>query len=469
MSGILDKGIGIAIMLFILSMIAERIVTWIKIYFGKGGRRLWFLFNSDKKNLRKAYSQEDEKSIEVQILGLNICISILIALVANANLFSIFKAVEPFTAFGWDNYNFDLSIDGFVFFMYSLVGCSLTGLFISLGSKFWHDMLDLLFYTKNLREKLSQSQPYQVSSIAELDNYLTLNGSNLAQLAIEQNSSYLKVKFPNINFLTDSVIIHDGKRKDIIAIYLTDDDEINLPDQIPVKLPSGKIQLVETEIVTNVGLGKPSAGLNGSVSSKKASGYKGSACCIATDLNGDRYLITNCHVLTEGDLSNPLDQTGNTGVFYNQKEIGIWTYGMMDKRGDFALVKLENPNLFIDKEEPISFNGKIKKITSADYFKEVNILGRVTTGKGYIIENVPKDVGIIYNYGNSIKFNMAILVGDSTNRKTCSPASQEGDSGGAVYDNENNLIGIITGLIDGKFTIVIPVNELIANNSLNIY
>ncbi|TRW27097.1 S1 family peptidase [Flavobacterium zepuense] len=469
MSGTLEKGIGIAIMLFILSMISERVVTWIKIYFGKQGRRLWFLFNNDKKNLREVNSKEDEKSMEVRVLGLNICISIFIAIGANANFFAIFKASDPFMAVGWENQQWDFSLNGLGFVFYTLIGCALTGLFISLGSKFWHDMLDLLFYTKNLREKLSQKQTYEASSTDELDEYLALDGSELAQLAVDQNGSYLKVKFPNINFLTDSVAIIDSQRKNVVAIYLIDSNVTNLPAHVPVKLPSGKVHQVETEIITDVGIGKPSAGLDGSVAKKSAPGYQGSACCVATDASGFTYLVTNCHVLTEGDLKSPQDETGNEDVLYNQKDTGDWSFGSMDKRGDFALVKLKNPDQFINANEPQSYGGRLKKITTADHFKEVNIAGRVTTGKGYIIENVKNDVGIMYNYGNSLKFNEAILVGNISDRKKCRPASEQGDSGGAVYDNDQNLIGIITGLIEGKFSIVIPLHQFVSDNTLNIY
>ena len=75
----------------------------------------------------------------------------------------------------------------------------------------------------------------------------------------------------------------------------------------------------------------------------------------------------------------------------------------------------------------------------------------------------------MYNYGNSLKFNEAILIGNNPDRKKCRPASQEGDSGGVVYDNDHNLIGIITGLIEGKFSIVIPLHQFVLDNSLSIY
>ena len=89
----LDKAIAIAIMLFILSMISERLVTWIKLYFGQLGKALW-LFSDESEDLTIASANQlDEKKKERKILGLNIVVGILIAFLSHADLFSIFNLV----------------------------------------------------------------------------------------------------------------------------------------------------------------------------------------------------------------------------------------------------------------------------------------------------------------------------------------------------------------------------------------
>jgi hypothetical protein len=463
----LDKGISVAIMLFILSMISERFVTWVKIYFGKAGRSLWILFNKQKCNLRKAaQTKEEEKSLEVQVLGLNIVLSIMIALAAHADLFNVFSMDDPYKALGWSG----VEIKDIWNFLGIVSGCMLTGLFISLGSKFWHDLLDLLLYAKNLKAKLSDPQTYDADSIDQLTEYLSFTQSDLVKLAIEQNSSYLQTKFPNINFLNDSVTLTEGERKDVLCIYLRDNVSGGIPEKVPVKLPSGKTINVATEVVTGVGYAKVSGGLDGPVANKNSPDYKGSGCCIAEDNNGT-YLVTNGHVPCEGDFSNPLFNTGNSDILYGGKKIGDWYYGSMSTQGDFALVRLTDPDSFKESSNAEAFNGQLRDIDKKDYFQPVTVRGQVTTdhGTGYIIEVTQKKIAIQYNYGQTIIFDEAILLGNSKDRKTCGPASDYGDSGGAVYDDQMRLIGIITGIIDNRFTVVIPLRTLVKNLSLKIY
>jgi len=42
----------------------------------------------------------------------------------------------------------------------NIIGFVGVGLFLSLGSKFWHDLLDLLFTIKNTRQHLSEPSTY---------------------------------------------------------------------------------------------------------------------------------------------------------------------------------------------------------------------------------------------------------------------------------------------------------------------
>ena len=70
-----------------------------------------------------------------------------------------------------------------------------------------------------------------------------------------------------------------------------------------------------------------------------------------------------------------------------------------------------------------------------------------------------------YKDGNSIIFNTAILVGDKPDKIRCKPVTNLGDSGGALYDDKMNLIGIITAK-GNNYTYVIPVADFL--DSLNL-
>lgn len=181
----LDKAITIAIMLFIMSMISERVVTWFKLYFGKPGKSLWRFSSATEDITIKKDDPVEEKRREQKILGLNIIISIFVAGISNANLFEIFNNDSPYTAIGWNNVG-NISFGASAI---AALGCIFTGFFISLGSKFWHDLLDMLFYAKNLKAIQSDPTTYKQNSIAGLDKYIDMR---LQQMNAVVEDSYKK-------------------------------------------------------------------------------------------------------------------------------------------------------------------------------------------------------------------------------------------------------------------------------------
>lgn len=462
----LDKAIAIAIMLFILSMISERLVTWLKLHFGKKGNSLW-LFSGDNEDLvTKSLDKNQEKVRETKILGLNIVIGILISLLSHADLFSIVNDETPYNSLGWDKVALETIGD----FLQLVLGCILSGFFISLGSKFWHDMLDMLLYAKNLKQKLADPNTYEATSADQLTEYLSFSESDLVRLAIAQNEQVLKTKFKNIEFLNDSISILNGERRDVLGIYLTDNNTNGFPDKVPVKLPSGKPYFIQTEIIPSVGIARAIGGMDGSVSNSNLVGFAGSGCCIVSDSNQKNYLLTNCHVMTDGFLQNPLDNTGNPDVHYANSKIGTWQYGCMTTIGDYAMAEIEDVDSFITNNQPELFNNKTREILKDDWLKSVvtvrgNISG--TNSNAFIIETIQNQLRIKYKEGSTLTVSKAILIGDKPDKINCRPVSDFGDSGGAVYDNNMNLIGIITAKSD-SYTYAIPVSEFIKIHNLQI-
>lgn len=462
----LDKGISIAIMLFLLSMISERIVTWFKLQFGQRGHFL-IGFSTKEEDLTTRTDDPDmETTRERRILGLNLVISILIALASHADLFAIMTADAPFSTLGWSAASAQESLTTLWLFLEMIFGCILVGMFISLGSKFWHDTLDMLLAVKNIKQKLGDSSTFEVSNVNQLDEFVNLNESDLVHMAITQNESLLKKKFTNIHFINNSVTLINGKKKNVARIYLSDSQSEGIPAQLPARLQSGKVYNVLTDIVTGSAFGKASMPLTGSVAESGNDGFKGSACCLVTDNQGNTFLVTCCHVFTNGDLQNPQSNTGKEDVLYDSNSIGQWTFGSMDNTGDFALVQLEDPGDFIADNAPETFTNQQRDVSSADFLLQVNVRGRKTIGTGFVIDVVEKNMGIQYNLGQTQIFDKVILVGNQASTN-CSPASADGDSGGAVFDNQNQLIGIIAGLTP-KFSIIIPLQTPIANLSLTI-
>jgi hypothetical protein len=98
-----------------------------------------------------------EKERERQITQASLVVCILVAFVVKADLFEILAHLDaPWETIGW------VLVDGSHWmpsdatsswsrFLYALAGSALTGIAMGFGSKFWHDVLDIVF---NARENL---------------------------------------------------------------------------------------------------------------------------------------------------------------------------------------------------------------------------------------------------------------------------------------------------------------------------
>ncbi|WP_300665509.1 hypothetical protein [Fluviicola sp.] len=156
----LEKLITLATALFTLSLVSERVINWFKLYFGQKGKQLLF-FSSKEEDISK---QSDDPVVnadrERKIVGLNITLCIIVALLMNANVFDLLSLKDPTEHFGWKDIVWKSGTSPLIVtILYSFIGCVLTGFCMSVGSKFWHDTLDMLLYAKNMRKKALENDP----------------------------------------------------------------------------------------------------------------------------------------------------------------------------------------------------------------------------------------------------------------------------------------------------------------------
>jgi len=300
-------------------------------------------------------------------------------------------------------------------------------------------------------------------------NKPALSDEALVKLAIKQQGKKLKTKFPNIHFLNDSITIINGERKDVLGIYVVDKNIKGLPGKVLVKLLNGKGRFVKTEIIREVGIAKITGGMDGSVANTDLFGFAGSGCCLLSDKNKKNYMLSNCHVMTDGFLENPLFDTGQPQVLYDDNRIGAWEYGSMTSGGDFALIEMEDADSFILNTDPELFNNQTREILKEDWLKlRVTVRGnKCKTRNAFVIEVIKKQLRILYKNGQALVIDEAILLGDRPDKAKCFPVTEPGDSGGAAYDENNKLIGIITSK-SNKFSYIIPVKKIIQLFSLKI-
>ncbi|WP_445712203.1 hypothetical protein [Flavobacterium sp.] len=224
--------ISFSTIMMMLSLISERASNFAKLYFQGKTLYIPFLYRYDKKWITHlkvkldilSYRQPTlagEKEREYRLMVINILIGVIIATLANANLFEIIRAIKtniktvPISGHNIETID-SYQVVGFLymlFFIWSVsiilftrlpeyhlkikqkvykypfllwalativfvylglkhevawclpvvthtIGYVLVGLFISLGSKFWHDILDILFKLKNTQQVLADEKTY---------------------------------------------------------------------------------------------------------------------------------------------------------------------------------------------------------------------------------------------------------------------------------------------------------------------
>lgn len=166
--------VAIVTILFALSLISERIANLIKLK-----------LPTSRWNLRDRRPERgDEKVREGQILTLALIAGWIVAFISGADLFLLIDKGE---LLNYDNYKF--TPDPRKWTWKPFIGMFLSGFFISMGSKFWHDVLDIVLQFSALKKYKAEKQ--------EIDNRAGTEGSNergLLPVLLEEYPVILKLK-----------------------------------------------------------------------------------------------------------------------------------------------------------------------------------------------------------------------------------------------------------------------------------
>jgi hypothetical protein len=157
-----EQVLNLIIYLFALTLVSERIGNWFKLH------------NKTLRELKKA-DKPDTKHIERIMFNISLFCGLLVAFLANANMFNLVYGRQVQTSnlldllgvliSEYDTLNYWLFLKAVAS---SLIGCAITGVFLSFGSKFWHDVLDIIFTLKNFQKGLSNSKLLEIDEIKEI-------------------------------------------------------------------------------------------------------------------------------------------------------------------------------------------------------------------------------------------------------------------------------------------------------------
>lgn len=210
----MDNFISFTMVLLILSMITEKLGNFIKT-----AQWPWIK--------RRMYSNTDSER-DRKIQAMSIITGIGVALIAKANIFQIYSNSD-FDFFWSEN---DLN-GGFGDWFSNIIGSLLCGFFLSLGSKFFHDLLDMLLQIKNLKRKLVSKEELKLNTIEEYDNYLNdIEPKSMNDFLTSFLSAYKNISEFELDY--DSLIVNV-----ILKDYQTD-----LPGAIPFKSAGGSVKMI---------------------------------------------------------------------------------------------------------------------------------------------------------------------------------------------------------------------------------
>jgi hypothetical protein len=122
--------VNLVVLLSAMSVAAERLANWLK------------LGNSDLREKQVAPEAEKERERGIALRAL--AVSVTLALLMKADFFEILSHLEaPWDTLGWVRPEGNAWTPGQL--LHALVGTVVTGIALSFGSKFWHDVLDRVY------------------------------------------------------------------------------------------------------------------------------------------------------------------------------------------------------------------------------------------------------------------------------------------------------------------------------------
>jgi len=461
----MDKLITIATLLFILSLISERISNFLKLRAKEGKKILWhWKWEGD--------SEQDKKQWDLFVMKLTIPIGILVALLLKADLFTILNIKEE-TDLGdmltWKNMVLDCTPDGWINLLWIVIGCISTGLFLSLGSKFWHDLVDLLLQIKNLKKKAVDKEAYAVENIKELDAYIQLTEGHIAQMAIKENYATLKA-LPNFKNVFVGFKEEKGQSRKIPVLELKDANTQNVPKYLEYTLATGTKKKIQLQIITNAGPVQVSYDPGQEI--YKHSRKKGTYGCTVKNTSDQKlYALTCAHVMLEGRFEPDKckgDIGGNIRAKVKGTSLGRWTHGVQSEFYDYAMIQINRNQLSkIDPSgmKPVPVPYLQVEIGSNVYFKG----NKTKKGSGKVLGFINEGESESFQFANtSEEMREMIKIGEPTTDNYSRSISQKGDSGAVLYDTHDRAIGMIVGFND-QFTYAISMYKICSDFKCTVH
>jgi hypothetical protein len=432
-----DKLATVGTMLFILSMVSERIVSFIKLRSVEGKSFLFIVVPSKTESSSRWTDTVEEAKREKSILAINLTIGFLVAIAAHANFFDMFS--NNSTIVGWD---FSAEFD-FKRVIPELIGCILTGMFISLGSKFWHDVVDLIFQIKNHKQKLNEK--------ATIENDNILGSKQTEYENISEAIRPQKSQLMEIDNVVSVMLVYDKNRPSLIVHVSKDFDKNqlvpkkvyykynNTDKHIPVKIINDSEPTTHSFSPTDkIANAKPYPNNEGSMGGK-----------VYNKDNNEPYFLSCYHVVKsptqdwddfkKSNDRNVLNHTTGNG---SKAEI---VEAFRDNEVDVAIMKSDtNISAFINGIG-IPYVWRNLNIDDEVYGTSVRMFGAFSGFSEGTIVDIDLPVKLKYYRDDTDGMEWHQLDNVIAVKGLAGNFSRPGDSGSFVIDEYNYLIGVLVG------------------------
>lgn len=444
--------INATMVLLILSLITEKIANFIKL------RRVNLAIPQNSLffeiNRTRAIQQR------------SVVIGIIVAILCKADLFVLFSSTQPFF---WTLNDFrpgDSFWGWLLTILTTVFGCLITGFFLSFGSKFFHDLLDLLLETKNLKRKLADRNNWDFDTIAEIDQYIETNEATELKATIKNSlAGFNNVAYYKIDY--NQRLIH-------LFCKPASDPSLSLrPDNLP-PIDGFRLIIMDDKVsaVKALALIKPAMEL------ANAAPFKGlmlgtSGAVLQNNDSDEKFLLTCYHAVWNGP---PMKWSGFGNDFpcaiqsplKNGQQIGNLYIGIKNYRFDIALVRptpdSSFSNLLPDGRKP----------------RGTRTLTRTDTRKGTRLMICPRDSSAQYNYGVCAEVDVtAKIIYPDASEKTLEelilikpigdkPFSRRGDSGSIVLDEFGYAVGLLVAGDEQNASFAISLEPILESYNLKL-
>ncbi len=471
--------IEFVIVMFLLSVICERVAEFFKNYLC--GRKLfgWYLIGDTVTKYPPESLEELRR--HYRILKLNLTIGFVTAFLCHASLFSIIQNIDdPGKVIGWpDTITLPSFPDNAFKYISFPIGCLLTGAFISVGSKFWHDLLDILLEVKNTKRTVNDELNAQ-GDYRSFEALPELMKVRKMEAAIEVNRDKWLNTIPNVTGVGIGNRIKSNRSiaQKVIRFEVSTKEHVpNSSERVPTavhhegySIPTDVVPADSFEPQYAYPGNKARPGKCGASVSRDNERATGTISLKVKRIeNGvmKYYLLTSGHVVMDKELKQGITQvdigdTVDTPVVITPGKdadlggiaLGNFVEGRITNHTDSALVALSNP---ADLDENIYNIGTIGNNTRAIDQHDVDVTRVKFSGA---FSGLVKDV-VVRGFGLSKQGNYPREVGTIVLHQliTIDRCSAGGDSGAVVMDEQNRVIGLIVGA-SGSYTYVIPIQSI---------